>query len=556
MKTSLVIASLSIGLWAGVASIAAQAPGPGQTAPPPVAQTGAAATSQRGTATLRGRITSADGKPLRRARLALALASPVGAAPALPSASTNAQGLFELRDVPAGTYRLTATRAGYLSLQYGQRRPQEAGRSIEVKDGQVVERLDFALPAGAVLAGVITDERGEPYPGVRVEALEHRYMNGRASHFPAGIGTTDDLGRFRIPGLAPGTFYLMASSKESLLGGKDGKETLSYGFSYYPGVPPDKAEVITLGVGEQRDGVGFRLEPNRTARVRGRAESPEGAPLDGRPISLTFEYRGSGAVANPPMATTRTGRDGTFELRDIPPGTYRVLGAGSVSVDVHGADIDGLVMVPRVGSTISGTVATDEGIAPPFAPTGLRVLLEQGSGEVLPTVRVQNINPDWTFRLTSVGGTFRFRFSGLREDWILKSVLLNGKDITDADWDVPTGDRQLDGLQLVMTRKIGTLSGDVVTATGKPTSDATIVVFADDATLWAPGTRHIRTIRPDDNGRFTIKGLAPAVYRVAAREYVQNGQWLNPPFLESLRESSTRFEISEGGSATVTLKLP
>jgi len=81
-------------------------------------------------------------------------------------------------------------------------------------------------------------------------------------------------------------------------------------------------------------------------------------------------------------------------------------------------------------------------------------------------------------------------------------------------------------------------------------------VFADDASLWGPGTRHIRTIRPDDSSRFTITGLAPAVYRAVARDYIQNGQWLNPEYLESLRASSTRFEITEGGSATISLRLP
>jgi hypothetical protein len=106
-----------------------------------------------------------------------------------------------------------------------------------------------------------------------------------------------------------------------------------------------------------------------------------------------------------------------------------------MSVDVTGADIDNLLLVPRVGSTVSGSVVTDEGTPPPFPSSGLRVLLEQGNGDVLGTVRVQPVNPDWSFRLTSLGGPFRFRFSGLRDDW-MKNVLLNDKDITDTDFDV------------------------------------------------------------------------------------------------------------------------
>ena len=536
---------------------AGQTPTPAQPAGPPQAPPRAAApvAPAAGTATIRGRVTSSDGNPLRRARVSLAFNTP-GAARPPDGVSTNAQGQYEIKNLPAGSYRVSAGRAGYLTIQHGQRRPLEQGRSIEVRDGQVVERIDIALPKAAVLAGVIADELGEPYPGVRVEALQHRYMNGRLVPFPSGTTTTDDLGRFRIPGLLPGSYYVMASSKESVRAGKDKQEIFSYGFSYYPGVTGDRAQAINLAIGQTRTDLDFRLSLNRVARVSGRVESPEGAPLEGRTVSLTFEYRGIGAVANPATGSTRTGRDGTFEIRDVPPGTYRLLGAGSMSVDVTGADIDNLLLIPRVGSTVSGSVVTDEGTSPPFPPSGLRILLEPGNGEVLSTVRVQPVNPDWSFRLTSVGGPFRFRFSGLRDDWMLKTVLLNDKDITDADFDVPTGDKQFDGLQMVITRKIGHLSGDVLDKDGKPTSDATIVLFADDPRLWGPGTRQIRTTRPDDKGRFSIGSLPAGIYRAAARDFIQDGQWLNAEYLESVRGESSRVEVSEGGSATVTLKVP
>ena len=151
-----------------------------------------------------------------------------------------------------------------------------------------------------------------------------------------------------------------------------------------------------------------------------------------------------------------------------------------------GAGVRGLLLDTHYGHVApSGSVVTDEGTPPPFPPSGLRVLLEPGNGEVLSTVRVQPENPDWSFRLTSVGGPFRFRFSGLRDDWMLKTVVLNDKDITDADFDVPTGDKQFDGLQMVITRKTGHLSGDVLDKDGKPTSDATIV-NATTRTLSAP----------------------------------------------------------------------
>ena len=73
-----------------------------------------------GTAIIRGRVTSLEsGKPLRRARVMVS-------SPDLPSgktASTNTDGRYEIRDLPAGRYTLRVNRSGYLPISFGQRRP-------------------------------------------------------------------------------------------------------------------------------------------------------------------------------------------------------------------------------------------------------------------------------------------------------------------------------------------------------------------------------------------------------------------------------------------------
>jgi len=71
---------------------------------------------QTGTAVIRGRILAGDtGRPLRRAQITLT----GGGAPPR-NVSTNVQGRYEIKDLPAGRYTLSVRRSGYLSLQYGQ----------------------------------------------------------------------------------------------------------------------------------------------------------------------------------------------------------------------------------------------------------------------------------------------------------------------------------------------------------------------------------------------------------------------------------------------------
>ncbi len=95
-------------------------------------------------ATIRGRVTAAaTGLPLHRVRITLngSLSNPL-------TTVTDAKGVFEPTDVPPGAYALTAARAAYLTIQYGQRRPREGGRTLQIQRGQSVEGIDFALYQG------------------------------------------------------------------------------------------------------------------------------------------------------------------------------------------------------------------------------------------------------------------------------------------------------------------------------------------------------------------------------------------------------------------------
>jgi hypothetical protein len=255
--------------------------------------------------------------------------------------------------------------------------------------------------------------------------------------------------------------------------------------------------------------------------------------------------------------SVKTESDGSFEFRDVPAAQYALSSGGaSIDLSVEGSDVKDLVLAQKVGSTVTGSVITDDGGVPPFPSSGVRVMLVAGSENVLPTVYYNAVSTDWSFKLSNLGGPFMFRIRGIPDDWTLAAVRLNDRDITDAPWDVPMRGQELSGLQIVVTQKIGKVSGTVADSRGAPTSAATVVIFSDEPELWIPGSRFVRTTRPGADGTFSISGLPAGTYRAIARDFIEDGQWEDRKFLEEARADAVRFVLSDGGVETISLKVP
>ena len=145
--------------------------------------------AKAGTATLRGHVVAADsGQPLRKAQVRVF-------APDLREnrmTTTEGDGKYEFKELPAGRYTVMAQKGSYVNLQYGQLRPFEPGKPLEVLGGQTLEKIDFALPKGGVMTGRILDEFGEPLADAQVAAQRYQNIGGRRRLVPAGrVATTD-----------------------------------------------------------------------------------------------------------------------------------------------------------------------------------------------------------------------------------------------------------------------------------------------------------------------------------------------------------------------------
>ena len=159
---------------------------------------------------LRGFVVDAQtGSPVRRARVIAA-----GPGDTRVAAVSDAQGRFVMADVPAGRYTLSVSKPGHLTSAYGQTRHGAPGIPIDVPGEIADAELRMTISRGGVIPGRIVDERGEPVPLAQVRALQYKYEPmGRRLSWAAAEGSnsaTDDLGGFRLYGLPPGRYFVVA----------------------------------------------------------------------------------------------------------------------------------------------------------------------------------------------------------------------------------------------------------------------------------------------------------------------------------------------------------
>jgi hypothetical protein len=516
---------------------------------------------------MRGRVVAADGSPLRRAQVNLTAVAEAGGPLPRRGSTTDEQGRWEVTDLPAARYTVSASKGGYVTVQYGQRRPFEPGTQVNVADAEKVEKIDITLPKGAVIAGRITDEFGEPVSGVTVQAMRYTYTNDGQRRLTATSGApTDDLGQFRVFGLMPGDYVVQAAGNAVLIGiGAPGPPAESFAATFYPGTAnSEEAQTVSLGIGQEMN-VQFQVTAQRMTRVTGVVVGSDGTPLAGMSISLVTQIGANGWSSS---GAGSTAGDGTFTLTNVSPGEHQItvrparLGVegefASYTFTAAGEPLNVRVATTR-GATLSGRVvwegSASHGVTPP------RVNVQQQTTQSMPFLGSGTVtgadgtfDDDNTFKLAGASGKGFVRVLPLPPGWTIKSVTVDGEDVTDVPIDLTTR-TAIDDIRIVLTDKLTDLTGHVNDSRGALAKDYVAVLLPVGLKAGVSPQRFIRTVRPDQDGYFHVKGLPPGNYTVIALDWIEQGRQFVPSFQEELRKAGKPLTLREGQSTTLELAL-
>jgi uncharacterized protein (DUF2141 family) len=572
------------------------------SAPAAAGQTREARGPVRGTGVISGVVVSddAEARPVRKARITCSGADVAG-----NTTITDDGGRFVFAGLAAGRYTVTASKASWVTMSYGARRPLRPGSAIPLKDAQKVD-IVVRLPRGAVITGVVLDFNNQPAAGTTVRAMRYVIVNGERRLDPAGQSTTDDRGTYRIYGLAPGDYVVGATGREGSRGGAElhltsdadvryataprsripppPERTVTLAPTYYPGSTiSTQASVVPVRAGEERGGVDFTLQLAPTARVAGTVLLPDGNAPPGTEVNLIA--LGQTAVPGQPFESLRTtglASDGSFTFGDVSPGQYTVLAraaralttaAGtnteplqilwaSTQIAVDGEHITGLSLSLEPGLTISGLVRFEgSAMKPPADLRSIRVSAAPASspGSVSFAPRAVTVSPDGRFMITGVTpGRYRisasFPGSGRPGGWLLKSVMAGGQDSLDAPLALQPNEHVLDAA-ITFTDQLAQITGTLRNAAGIGAADYTVVLFPVEQSRWIAQSRRIQGVRPGADGAFTFRNLPAGEYIMTAVDDVEPGEWFDPAFLQRIAPSGTKVMVGDGEQKVQDLRI-
>lgn len=446
-------------------------------------------------------------------------------------ATTDADGNYQIVEVPAGNYQVFPMAPVYVMLDAVRGR----GKMLLLAEGENVQGVDFSLARGGVITGKVTDADGRPVIEEQVTILpvdqNSQPLQMAQMYAPGNSGMqTDDRGVYRLYGLAAGRYKISVGFAEDNPFGNVGFGRAAYRRTFYPAATdPDDAKIIEITEGSEARNIDIALGRSLPAF------SASGKVIDGETgqpvVGLRFGVRrvvndGDAPIMNGIISASNS--LGEFRLENVMPGKYVVLvmpQPGSevrvdpVAFEVIDQDVTGLLVKTVRGLSVSGTLVLD-GTYDKSAMQKLTQLrlsaFVRSDSESSIFGKESSIGPDGSFRIGGLApGTANFMLGNQdRRPLVNFAVLRIERDgiAQPGGLEIKAGE-QLTGVKIVVIYGTGSIRGEVKIENGPLPQGGRIMVW-----IRKPGdtTSNFRPYSLDSRGHFLIEGVAAGTYELNA----------------------------------------
>jgi carboxypeptidase family protein len=464
-------------------------------------------------------------------------------------------GHFLIEGLDVGTYRLAADKQGF----YMETRRSALQPTVEVGEGEHVKDVVIRLIPLAAISGRVVDDHSEPLQRVQVRLWSVEYYRGRESLNSVNAGSTDDRGEYRLFGIRPGSYYLMAEYDVNPTGRfprdvKTREAEMAYPPILYPGTTDfPQAQRITIHAGDESR-VDFALFAMPAVSIQGQViNGVTGRPAQA-PSVTAYWGQFSGATARNADVSNKTG---VFTIRGIGPGTYTLKTSFSEDgetytdervIEIGSAGIKNLQIAPLPDFDVNGRVHLDGVNYRIFSPTVEFAAIEKKNGNIF-RVGTNTNDMQFTSKLHP-GDRYKINVPNLPQDYYLKSVRVAGREV--ANNNVVIGGKHTE-IELLVSPLGGHIEGTVTNANQEPASASNIFLVPDGFERIPPDM--IRSVRSDLKGKFVLRGVPPGIYKLFAWNDVDVNEVLNQPDLLKNHESEAQsIRVEESGKYDIELK--
>ena len=472
------------------------------------AQSTAAPTKQpTNTGVISGRVTL-KAKPVPHVTVVLYGGSAVPLPNGKLGTSTDANGVYRLTGLPAGSYTVMPMTPAFV----------EVSRKVTIGDGETADGIDFELVKGGVITGKITDVNGHPLieETVYLFDVEPALKQTEKIGYLRMHGQTDDRGIYRIFGVAAGRYKVAV--------GNDG------GNLHWRSVVRRYRRVFFSGV----------TDAGR-ATVIEVSESSETSHVDITVDGPIHTFAASGVVldeqTNKPAANMQcwiseqrrefipleviTNSQGQFQIDSLLPGDYQVraepkegdnVRSSPVSFQIVDRDIDGLVIRTAKGAGIAGVVVLENNRDP--------VIMDKLSKLSVGTWTRTGADSQSVWHSSPVNSDYSFSIKGLNAGSVLLDIdnaeegfslaRIEYPKATPTDRIPVNADQQITGVRLIVRYGTAIIDGTVKIVNGKLPADCRLYVKVREITA----LDRLFPVEVDDRGHFTIRNLAAGTYFV------------------------------------------
>ena len=502
------------------------------------------------------------------------------------NANTDEKGHFEFTDLAPGIYYVRATHTGMV-LKGGE---QFNGVLVKLQAGEPQNLTLIMLPSGAI-TGRVLNEEGEPMQNVSVAALRYVYMVTGRHLTEAKKATSDDKGEYRLFGLKPGSYLLLADTARPNFengdvtgiaigtghpAGAAKKEQKVYAPTYYQNESsPDQASPIVLKPGEETR-ADFNLVRVPAHHISGKISGITAPKSDDKPEELRCFVMATRQGSRFPVAFTLIGKDSSFDIGPVAPGKYTISAtqqssdhavSGSKDVTVNAADVTGITIALDAGPRqITGVVRAESDTKIDYSK--LFVVLvpadSEGSSESAEFgdlfqsgSATSEVGKDGSFKLDISPSTKLYqlvlsaRSTGL-EDWFTSRVVAGGKDVLVSGFKITESEPRT--LEVVVSDKGAAIEGTALNAEKKPFPNAEVIAVPSDPKL----RKHFELIQKttaDQEGRFKLRGVRPGEYTAMALEYAEEQPFLEDRFLTQNSSQVQSVKAEAGGKQKIELQV-